>query len=102
MKLGIDIGSTTVKLVVIDDENKIIYKRYERHMSNVMEKVTELLEDLYKTHKRADVQAVITGSGGLALSELMGVYFEQEIWVAAIGAQLNLCGNFNSANGCCN
>ena len=79
MKLGIDIGSTTVKLVVIDDENKIIYKRYERHMSNVMEKVTELLEDLYKTHKRADVQAVITGSGGLALSELMGVYFEQEV-----------------------
>ena len=47
LKLGIDIGSTTVKLVVIDDENKIIYKRYERHMSNVMEKVTELLEDLY-------------------------------------------------------
>ena len=79
MKLGIDIGSTTVKLVVIDDENKIIYKRYERHMSNVMEKVTELLEDLYKTHKKADVQAVITGSGGLALSELMGVYFEQEV-----------------------
>ena len=38
-----------------------------------------ILEDLYKTHKRADVQAVITGSGGLALSELMGVYFEQEV-----------------------
>ena len=79
MKLGIDIGSTTVKLVVLDDENQVVYKRYERHMSNVMEKVTELMGDLYKKFKREKVKAVITGSGGLALSELMGVYFEQEV-----------------------
>ena len=79
MRLGIDIGSTTVKLVVLDDENKIIYKRYERHMSNVMEKVTELMADLYEKYPDEEVRAVITGSGGLALSQLMGVYFEQEV-----------------------
>ena len=79
MRLGIDIGSTTVKLVVLDDENKIIYKRYERHMSNVMEKVTELMADLYEKYPDEKVRAVITGSGGLALSQLMGVYFEQEV-----------------------
>ncbi len=79
MKLGIDIGSTTVKLVVLNENNKIIYKHYERHMSNVMEKVTELIEDLYEKHKDELVHATITGSGGLSLSELMGLTFEQEV-----------------------
>ncbi len=79
MRLGIDIGSTTVKLVVLDNNDEIIYKRYERHMSNVMEKVTQLMSDLYEKYKDESVKAVITGSGGLALSQLMGVYFEQEV-----------------------
>ncbi|MDQ9758516.1 hypothetical protein RFZ45_06175, partial [Acinetobacter baumannii] len=63
----------------MNDENKIVYKRYERHMSNVMEKVTELMADLYEKYTNEQVKAVITGSGGLALSQLMGVYFEQEV-----------------------
>ena len=46
LRLGIDIGSTTVKLVAMEEDNNIIYKRYERHMSNVFEKVAELLEDM--------------------------------------------------------
>ena len=45
MKLGIDVGSTTVKLVFIDDDGQIIYSKYERHMSNVFEKVEELIEE---------------------------------------------------------
>lgn len=44
MRLGIDVGSTTVKLVLIDDNGKILYQRYERHMSSVFSKVSELLE----------------------------------------------------------
>ena len=43
MRLGIDVGSTTVKLVLIDENDKIIYQRYERHMSSVFSKVKELL-----------------------------------------------------------
>ena len=42
MRLGIDVGSTTVKLVFLDDDNNIIYSRYERHMSNAFLKVQEL------------------------------------------------------------
>ncbi len=79
MKLGIDIGSTTVKLVLIDEQDQIIYKRYERHMSNIIEKVTELIEDLYKKFDGEEIRAVITGSGGLSLSKVMGLYFEQEV-----------------------
>ena len=79
MKLGIDVGSTTVKLVVLDDENKIVYSRYERHMSNVFEKVAELFEDLKETMGDVSFNVTITGSGGLSLSKLLGVYFEQEV-----------------------
>ena len=43
MKLGIDVGSTTVKLVVLNDEDQIIYSKYERHMSDVFDKVQELI-----------------------------------------------------------
>ena len=48
MKLGIDIGSTTVKLILADNEGRILYSRYERHMSDVMDKLKELMLDLYK------------------------------------------------------
>ncbi len=79
MKLGIDIGSTTVKLVLLDDNDSIVYSRYERHMSNVFEKVKELIEAMYKEYGSLSVQSVITGSGGLSLAKLLGIDFEQEV-----------------------
>ena len=48
MRLGIDIGSTTVKLVLLDSENEIIFSRYERHMANIFSKVEELMDQLVK------------------------------------------------------
>ena len=50
MKLGIDIGSTTVKLVLLDNNDSIVFSRYERHMSNVFDKVKELIEDMYREY----------------------------------------------------
>ena len=79
MKLGIDIGSTTVKLVVLDNENNVIYSKYERHMSNVLSKVSEMFEELYDIYKDCNVKAVITGSGGMALAQLLNLPFEQEV-----------------------
>ena len=78
MKLGIDVGSTTVKLVLLDDENKILYKRYERHMSSVFEKVAELLED-FRREYTGELHVTITGSGGLSLSNKLRIPFEQEV-----------------------
>ena len=77
MRLGIDVGSTTVKLIILDDNNKIVYSRYERHMSNVFEKVGELLEDLRDKEGDLSLKAVITGSGGMSLADLFGIKFEQ-------------------------
>ncbi|MDR0570751.1 MAG: 2-hydroxyacyl-CoA dehydratase [Clostridiales Family XIII bacterium] len=79
MKLGIDVGSTTVKLVLLDEKNNTLFSSYGRHMSNVFEKVTELTEELHAAFPDGEMTAVITGSGGLALSGLLGVSFEQEV-----------------------
>ena len=79
MRLGIDVGSTTVKLVLLDAEGSIIYSVYERHMSNVFAKVADLLEGLYQYRGEEEVHVVITGSGGLSLSQIMGIPFEQEV-----------------------
>lgn len=79
MKLGIDIGSTTVKLVLLDESGEIVYQRYERHMSDVMQKAKELITDLYDKYGDIRIKPVITGSGGLALAEVLGVKFEQEV-----------------------
>ena len=48
-RLGIDIGSTTVKLVLLSEAGEILYSRYERHMSNVFSKVEELLKEMRDT-----------------------------------------------------
>ena len=69
MKLGIDIGSTTVKLVLLDESDNIVYKKYERHMSNVFDKVKELLSDLSQNFDITEkVSVCITKSGGLSLA----------------------------------
>lgn len=79
MRLGIDVGSTTVKLVLTDEEGKILYQRYERHMSSVFSKVSELLEQLKAEMGELSVKTVITGSGGLSLADKIKARFEQEV-----------------------
>ncbi|MDY3240520.1 MAG: BadF/BadG/BcrA/BcrD ATPase family protein, partial [Anaerovoracaceae bacterium] len=87
MRLGIDVGSTTVKLVLLNDANEIVYERYERHMSSVFEKVEELLQVLIGETGNIPVQVVITGSGGLALSEKIGARFEQEVITCSLAVE---------------
>ena len=78
-RLGIDVGSTTVKLVILDENDRIIFQKYERHMSNVFEKVTELLKSLHSEMGDMQLKPVITGSGGMSLANLLGIRFEQEV-----------------------
>ena len=72
MKLGIDVGSTTVKLVLLNEQDEILYQKYERHMSSVFDKVRDLLIQMQQEMGEMDVQVVITGSGGLALADKIG------------------------------
>lgn len=79
MRLGIDVGSTTVKLILLDKHNNVVYSKYERHNSDVFQKVRELLSELMSDKGDLSIQALITGSGGLSLASLLGLKFEQEV-----------------------
>ncbi len=78
-RLGIDIGSTTVKVAVIDEEHKILFSEYKRHFANIKETLKELLTHAESEITDVTVAPTITGSGGLALAEVIGVPFEQEV-----------------------
>ncbi len=79
LRLGIDVGSTTVKLVLMDEDGNIVYSKYERHMSNVFDKAGELIREMRESEGNISVRPVITGSGGLSLADLLGIKFEQEV-----------------------
>lgn len=87
MRLGIDVGSTTVKLVLIDENDNIIYQKYERHMSSVFSKVSQLINELITEKGDMQVKVVITGSGGLALADTIKAKFEQEVVTCSLAVQ---------------
>ena len=78
-RLGIDIGSTTVKVAVVDEEHKILYSEYKRHFARIKETLRELLENAVNEVGDCTVAPNITGSGGLALAKVIDVPFEQEV-----------------------
>ena len=78
-KLGIDIGSTTVKIAVLDDDNKILFSDYQRHFANIQQTLTDLLTQAKSKLGTIDVKPMITGSGGLTLAKHLGVEFVQEV-----------------------
>lgn len=80
--LGIDIGSTTAKVVLICG-GEVIYQKYERHYSQVREKITELLCEILDIVKDSDVCTAISGSAGLGLANAIGVPFVQEVFATA-------------------
>lgn len=84
-KAGIDIGSTTIKLVVLDDADNICFCDYRRHLSNIQETLLGLIKDAYDKLGNVSFTAKITGSGGLSISEWIGIPFIQEV-VAVAGA----------------
>lgn len=85
--LGIDVGSTTVKTVIVDENNKILYSKYERHFSKVRETVIEQLEIILKEYPDDNFRCCITGSAGLGLSESAKVPFVQEVYSAFIAVK---------------
>ncbi len=78
-RAGIDIGSTTIKLVVLDEKNSIIFKDYRRHRSNIQETLLGLIEDAKRDLGNIEFTAMITGSGGLSIGEWIGIPFIQEV-----------------------
>lgn len=80
--VGIDVGSTTVKLVIVRDE-KVVYGEYRRHFSHTQNTLCELLRDARDKIGDESVCLTITGSGGIGLGKQLSIPFEQEVVVTA-------------------
>ncbi|OHW61816.1 activator of (R)-2-hydroxyglutaryl-CoA dehydratase [Andreesenia angusta] len=78
-KVGLDVGSTTVKLVVLDKLENVAYKKYIRHLSDVRNTVKEIITDAKEVLSDKLISMSITGSGGLNLAENLNIPFVQEV-----------------------
>ena len=87
LRVGIDIGSTTVKVVVLDENNALLFRSYERHFSKTRERTVETLYAIRDMLKGQTVHMVITGSAGLGVSKASGIDFVQEVYATAAAVQ---------------
>ena len=78
-KLGIDIGSTTVKIAILDDKDELIFSDYKRHFANIQETLSDLLHKAFDETGEIMVSPMITGSGGLTLAKHLDIDFVQEV-----------------------
>ena len=87
MRVGLDIGSTTIKCVVLDEQDKIVYSTYERHYSHILEKGQELLQRVAKDYVPGGrAMLAISGSAGMGLADSCGVPFVQEVFATRVAA----------------
>ena len=86
-RLGIDIGSTTVKIAILNQENEMLFADYERHFANIRETLSDLLARAKDTLGNIYLSPVITGSGGLTLAKHLGIPFVQEVISVASALQ---------------
>ena len=83
-RIGLDVGSTTAKIAVIDTHDKLIFSRYERHHAQVSQLVSRYLHELSGLIGDVPVSMCVTGSVGMATAEQLGVEFAQEVVAASV------------------
>lgn len=79
LHIGIDIGSTTVKIAVLNDAKQCMHACYVRHYTDIRQKVWDLLQNAYEIFGDQQITIAITGSGGIALADYLGISFIQEV-----------------------
>ncbi|MGY5216394.1 acyl-CoA dehydratase activase-related protein [Clostridium butyricum] len=89
LKIGVDIGSTTIKMVVIDQDEKILFKTYRRHLADIRNAFKSCLEDAESIIKDKKLTFSISGSGGMSLAEKLNVEFIQEVIASTKAIQIN-------------
>ena len=85
--LGIDIGSTTVKIAILDQRQQILFSDYQRHFANIRETLSGLLQKAYDMLGNLTIHPMITGSGGLTLANHLQVPFVQEVIAVSTSLQ---------------
>ena len=92
LKIGIDVGSTTMKVVAIDENLNLVYSAYERHYSEIFKRSAKMLQDALNKLGDADVEVSLSGSAGMGLSEKSGIPFVQEVYATRLAVNRFLPG----------
>ena len=79
LHIGIDVGSTTVKVAVLDDNRDILHSCYRRHHADIRATIVEVVEEAAERYPATPMTIAITGSGGLLLAQWLGIEFVQEV-----------------------
>ena len=79
LHIGLDVGSTTVKIVVMDNNKNTIYKDYQRHFSDTKNTVCKVLENLLAKYPLNTYTISLTGSGAMSAAKFLGINFIQEV-----------------------
>ena len=87
LKLGIDVGSTTVKLAVLDKDNQLLYGNYQRHHADIRATIAEVIAQARQDFPTQEMSIAITGSGGLLLSQWLDLPFVQEVVASKTAVQ---------------
>lgn len=77
--LGIDVGSTTVKIVALNDQLKLVFSDYQRHYADIKETVISMMRAAYTRFPESKITIMFTGSGGIGIAESLAVGFTQEV-----------------------
>ena len=87
LRLGLDVGSTTIKSVVLDENDHIIYKDYKRHYSHIKDNIIEKLKELRENKIIGDeIKIALSGSAGMGMADGAKIPFVQEVYATRIAA----------------
>ncbi|GEQ22690.1 2-hydroxyglutaryl-CoA dehydratase [Clostridium butyricum] len=89
LRIGVDIGSTTIKMVVINEDEEILFKTYRRHLADIRNAFKSCIEDAGNIIKEKKLTFSISGSGGMSLAEKLKVEFIQEVIASTKAIQIH-------------
>ncbi len=93
MKIGLDVGSTTLKCVVLDNNDNIVYKDYQRHFSQITTKTVGMLDDIMKEFpQETEMSLCISGSAGMGIADSLEIPFEQEVYATRVAVNKMIPG----------
>ena len=96
LRVGIDIGSTTIKMVVLDEHSKIVFQQYARHFSDITVALQSVVGKAQRVLKQKLMSVMVTGSAGIGISQSLGLPFVQEV-IAASTAIKNILPHADTA-----
>ncbi len=93
MRIGLDVGSTTLKCVVLDNKDQIVYKDYQRHFSQITTKTVDMLNDIiFRFPEEKEMNLCISGSAGMGIADALGIPFEQEVYATRVAVNKMIPG----------